>query len=322
MKICIVGHFSENLMEGVRNVSKEIVKNLKNINYSVLKININFFLPLITIRRNNPLIIHFILSPTIGGLLSSKIISIFNPNSKIFISSIHCSIKPNFFLRYLKPDIMMVQSKETETLFQSFGYKTIFIPNGVDLNKFLPCDKSKKAEIRQEMNIPLDDFVILHLASLKKERNLSILEKIQKISNCQVIIIGRENDHSNPNIVKSLLDSGCRVIIKNFNNIEDIYQMSDCYVFPTINKIACIETPLSILEAMACNLPILTTKFGALPRMFTAGDGFYWIDDEEQIIDLINLLKNENSEIKTRKKVENFSWSSIIKQMCDLYENY
>ena len=66
-------------------------------------------------------------------------------------------------------------------------------------------------------------------------------------------------------------------------NIEEVYALSDCYVFPTppMNKINSIEIPLSVLEAMACNLSVITTKFGALPKVFEEGDGLIFVDDGE-----------------------------------------
>ena len=36
-------------------------------------------------------------------------------------------------------------------------------------------------------------------------------------------------------------------------------------MFSTVDPKACIETPLSVLEALSCNIPVITTKFGSLP---------------------------------------------------------
>ena len=319
MKVCVIGHFSENRMEGVRNVSKEIVNNLKNSGLTIFHLNIGIILPLKEIKKFNPDIIHFILSPTIGGLLLAKITSIIFPKC-IIVSSIHSSMRDSFFLRFLKPDLMFVQSTESEFFFKRYGYRTESLPNGVDIERFKPCDETRKNELRKNLNIPAEKCVILHLASLKKERNLAIFEKIQEDPDCFVLIVGRENDNSDPVVVTQLRNSGCTVLIKNIDRIEDIYNVADCYVFPTIDKTACIETPLSVLEAMSSNLPVITTKFGNLPRMFQSGDGLYWIEDFDHVHEYINLIKSKKERVNTRQKVQIFSWKAICTKICDYYE--
>jgi len=40
--------------------------------------------------------------------------------------------------------------------------------------------------------------------------------------------------------------------------------LSDIYVFPVIEPNACIDLPLSILEARACGIPCVCTNFGSI----------------------------------------------------------
>lgn len=39
--------------------------------------------------------------------------------------------------------------------------------------------------------------------------------------------------------------------------------------------------PLSVLEAMACNLPVVTTPFGGLARCFRDTPGLYYAETQE-----------------------------------------
>ena len=41
--------------------------------------------------------------------------------------------------------------------------------------------------------------------------------------------------------VKTLKDNGCKIWIKYFENVEEIYQLSDCYIFPTTDKSCAIK---------------------------------------------------------------------------------
>jgi glycosyltransferase involved in cell wall biosynthesis len=112
------------------------------------------------------------------------------------------------------------------------------------------------------------------------------------------------------------------VITDYVEHIEELYALSDCYVFPTNPKdrTKSIEGPLSVLEAMSCNLPVITTRFGALPRMFgESHDGLFFVDGDEDIPEIIDLLKTNRIKIKTREAVSSYSWERIGSRLNDIY---
>lgn len=320
MKVCLVGHFANFLDEGVRNIGKCIAKELENTEIEVKKVNISSISYWKEIRNFHPDIIHFIISPTLRGLFTAKFLSTLHFKAKTVISAIHSAI-PNWkLLKLFKPDLVLVQSEDSEKIFKSIGFQTKFLPNGIDINKFKPIDIRAKQKLRDKFGIPSDKFIILHLASLKNERNLDIFKKLQKQKGSKVIIIGRENENINKQVISGLQETGCTVWIKHFSNIEEIYNLSDCYVFPTINKKACIEMPLSVLEAMSCNLPVVTTKFGALPRIFRDGDGLFFVEKEEDYFKALDKIKNGSVKVNTREKVIPYSWKNIIERLKEIYE--
>lgn len=319
MKVCLIGHFNDNFDEGVRNVGKSIAKELENQGIEVKKIDFSSFFCWKETIEYNPDIIHFILSPTLIGVIFAKFISVMNPRSKTLISAIHPAVPKWKLLKLFKPDLILVQSEDTEKIFNEIGFKTEFLPNGVDIEKFKPVDLKTKYKLREKFGIPLDKFVILHLASLTSERNLDALISSQKREGNQVLIIGREYENFDKDIVDKLQKAGCIVWVKHFPNIEEIYNLSDCYIFPTINKRACIETPLSVLEAMSCNMPIVTTKFGSLNRIFNHDEEVFFVDNDEDFSDCIELIKNKK--VRTREKVITYSWKNVVLRLRKIYES-
>jgi glycosyltransferase involved in cell wall biosynthesis len=206
-------------------------------------------------------------------------------------------------------------------LFQSMGMKTRFFPNGVDITKFKPATEKCKNDLRAKFQIPRQDFVVLHLASLRRERNLDIFKKIQAEEGIQVLILGRENEASDKELLNELREAGCLVWVQHFPHVDQIYNISDCYVFPTVHKKACIETPLSVLEAMACNLPIISTRFGALPTIFNEGSGLFFAENAEQIPRIMLDVKKSNLPIETRDKVFPYSWDNLTQDLIGIYKD-
>lgn len=121
-----------------------------------------------------------------------------------------------------------------------------------------------------------------------------------------------------------MVDVGVIVIHEYLNDISEIYNASDIYVFPIIdtgdelpneyNQVGAIDLPLSVFEAMACNLPVITTRFGALERIFSEGDGFKYIDSED---DLVSSILNHRMQepCNTREKVVKYDWDKIVEQV-------
>jgi glycosyltransferase involved in cell wall biosynthesis len=86
-------------------------------------------------------------------------------------------------------------------------------------------------------------------------------------------------------------------------------------------ELAGVDIPLSILEAMSCNLPVITTRYGALNRIFQQGDGLFFINSEKEIEEIIPKIKRGEIKINTRRRVESMSWKGIAHIIVEIYES-
>ncbi len=324
MKICLLGEYSGNLDEGMRKVSFHFAEELSN-HHQILTSDLrNVFTKEFwrDIKSFDPDIIHYIHGPSIKSFVLLKMLSFRCRNAKTVMSAMHpgFSFLSKRFIPLFKPNLILIQSYETEEIFKNLGCKTEFLPCGVDVKKFKPATEETKEELRDKYGIDQDKFVILHIGSIKEGRNVQLLEKLQN-ENDQVIIIGAISTGIDKNLTQQLKNSGCLVWAEYFKNIEEIYALSDCYLFPTSpeNKLSAIEMPLSVLEAMSCNLPVITTKFGALPRVFKEGDGLFFVENENDIFTVLERIKNTNMKVKTREKVLPYSWENIGKKLEEIY---
>ena len=323
MRICLLGEYSGELDEGMRKVSfhfgEELLKYHDVLTLDLGEVFTKGFWK--EIKNFKPKIIHYIHGPSIKSFILLKIVSLYCRDAKTVMSAMHpvFSFLSKWFIPLFKPDVILVQSYETEGMFKKLGCKTEFMPCGVDVERFTPVLPKTKEQLRDKYGVKKDKFVIVHIGSIKEGRNVRLMEKLQK-ENHQVIIIGAISTGIDKNLAQKLKKSGCLVWVKYFENIEEIYALSDCYLFPTppLNKINSIETPLSVSEAMSCNLPVLTTRFGALPRVFKEGDGLFFVENERDIFIVLEKIKR-GMKVKTREKVLSCSWESIGKNLEEIY---
>ena len=107
------------------------------------------------------------------------------------------------------------------------------------------------------------------------------------------------------------------VIITDFvSDVEKIYQAADLYIFPGSNETAAIDIPLSVLEAMAVNLPVLTTPFGGLPDLFDPAPWFRYADGSENLLKALEqMISQPVSPSRTREMVLPYTWEGFAEKI-------
>jgi glycosyltransferase involved in cell wall biosynthesis len=206
-------------------------------------------------------------------------------------------------------------------MFRRLGFNTTFLPNGVDCQRFKPVLKHEKERLRDKYGIPREKYVILHVGPLTRGRDLGCFTELEA-EDTQVIIVGRPSQQGDARVRRAMEESGCILWLDYLPNLEEVYALSDCYVFPTSpkNRGASIEMPLSVLEAMSSNLPVITTKFGALPRVFDEGYGLVFLSSSADLAARVRSLKDGNLDVRTRLKVLPYSWTDILRVLEGTYE--
>ena len=323
IKVCILGSYSGRLDEGMANVSYYIHTNLSSRypNLSFLNIErlttLKFWSHIFGVR---PDIIHYIPGPTLKGLIFVKLIQLLT-RSRTVISATQPTIPRNRLFKVisslLKPDIVLVQSEKSETMFNDINYKTKFLPNGVNTERFIPVDSIRKNEIRKKYGFDQEDFIVLHIGPIKSGRNQKSLLELQDV---KILLIVSITNPTEQGAFEELSETKAIIWKQYFPNIEEIYAMSDVYVWPVFKELNGIEIPLSVLEAMSCNLPVISTRYGALRRLFQQGEGLIFVDSEVEIQESILKIKSGNIRINTRDKIKSLSWTNVANNISEIYE--
>jgi glycosyltransferase involved in cell wall biosynthesis len=275
------------------------------------------------IKNFNPNVVLYISSAsmTFYSSLRLKILRLYTLNAKavmlVLLPTIFSLIQKQFIRFFLCPDLILAPNNKICDYTKGFGCKARFMPLGVDTERFVPVSMQKKKELRGKYGVYQDKFIILHVGHLNYKRNLEVLKSLQRDDKQVIIVSSTSTPEETPKDItlqKKLESAGIIIFDKYMDNIEEIYQLSDCYAFPVTHEQGCISIPLSVLEAMACNLPVITTRFGGLPSLFTERDGFMYADNEEEFIRKINIAKNMHI-IETTEMVKQYSWNKLIEKL-------
>ncbi|MFW6074609.1 MAG: glycosyltransferase family 4 protein [Chloroflexota bacterium] len=171
-------------------------------------------------------------------------------------------------IRQLRPDLTLVQSDLNREYLAGLGCNVAVVPSGVDVNTFRPVSPGRRLALRKQYGLDITRPIILHIGHLKEGRGIRDLIPLAASDTCQVVLVTSTSTPQEARLADDLRAAGVRLITEYLPNIEELYQLSDCYVFPVRTTDNAIEIPLSVLEALACDLPVVTTRFGGLQRLF------------------------------------------------------
>jgi glycosyltransferase involved in cell wall biosynthesis len=209
---------------------------------------------------------------------------------------------------------IVAPSQFLKLVFECYGYKEIlYIPNSVELQNYEFTDR------------PIDTINLLWVRSFSSlynpEQAVLVLEMLQQLNyDATLTMIGPEVDGS---LIKTRALAKERHLKVNFtgklSKAEWRAYSKNCNVF--INTTNVDNTPVSVIEAMALGLPVVSTNVGGIPFLISDGTDGLLVppQDIDAMAYAIIKLKSDNalrSKLITtaRAKVENFSWDAVRPQ--------
>jgi glycosyltransferase involved in cell wall biosynthesis len=274
------------------------------------------------LRQFKPNLICYVPTPsaTIFSFIRSRVLKLYQPHARVVM----VSLQPRYYgwlsrhlIPLLSPDMVFVQHEPAMQQLLALGCRVQMLPSGVDLEKFTPASPERKIELRTAYRLDPNAFTVLHVGHITKTRNIELLAQVRREYTAQVVFVGSSLLHKDrTTLAAQLREQGIIIFDEYIHNIEEFYQLSDCYLFPVFSDHDCIGTPLSVLEAMACNLPVVTVRYGSLPSLFEEGHGLLFADTADELIHNIASVKRLNG-CNTREKVTPYSWQNIASNLLE-----
>lgn len=165
--------------------------------------------------------------------------------------------------------------KEIASRFGTPADKLTLIRNGVDSSRFHPGLRTEmRASVRQQLSIPDNANVVLHVGSGFERKGVAILLRaIAKASSKPwAIVVGR--DKRSPQYADLARDFGVDSRVRFVGSVSDVrpyHAASDSFALATLYD----PFPNAAIEAMASGLPVVTThKCGAAEVLVEGRTGF------------------------------------------------
>jgi L-malate glycosyltransferase len=195
------------------------------------------------------------------------------------------------------------------------------IPNFIDLEKF---KKQKKDHFKKAI-CPEDEMLIVHTSNFRKVKRIQdvieVFYNIQKEIPAKLLLIGDGPERVPAEQQCRDLDI-CNAIrfLGKLEAVEEVLSVADLFIMPSEKE----SFGLAALEAMACEVPVISSNTGGIPELNIQGvTGFLSnIGDVADmtrnalfILDKRNLPKFKENALKRAKEFD-------ISRILPLYESY
>ena len=274
-----------------------IVKHRKNIDFILIDTysTSNFYFALLSAALARSLNLKYI--PILhGGNLPYRLLK--NPKfSNFLFSNAYMNISPSMYLL---------------EAFEKYRYNVQYIPNNIEVKNYI---FTKRERLRPKL-LYVRAFSELYNPMMALDVLQILLEKYPDSKLCMV---GPDRDGTLDKTKKLCRKMGLdnKVIFTGKLTKKEWWRLSEEYdIF--INTTNFDNTPVSVMEAMALGLPVITTNVGGIPYLIKDGIDGLLVEpnDVRAMSDKIEqLVSNQEDAFKiaqnARKKAETFDWENV-----------
>jgi L-malate glycosyltransferase len=195
------------------------------------------------------------------------------------------------------------------------------IPNFIDLAKF---KKQKKDHFKKAI-CPHNESLVVHTSNFRKVKRIpdvmTVFYNIQKEIPAKLLMIGDGPERSHAEAMARELSISDNVrFLGKLEAVEEVLSVADLFLMPSEKE----SFGLAALEAMACEVPVISSNTGGIPELNVQGvTGFMSnVGDVEDmtrkalfVLDKNNLPKFKENALK---RAQEFDISNIL----PIYESY
>jgi glycosyltransferase involved in cell wall biosynthesis len=207
--------------------------------------------------------------------------------------------------------------------------KVFVIPNGVDVERFRPRPECR-AKLRAALKLLPDAPLVGIVAALRPEKNHELFLRAAALvrksrPQAHFVIVG--DGPERPRIEQAMGELGlaaCVHLLGLRSDTEELLAACDAFALTSHNE----ANPVSILEALACGVPVVATRVGSVPETVVPGETGFLASpgsEEEIAANLLELLANrplatDLGRTGRERVVARWSLASMVRGYTELIE--
>jgi glycosyltransferase involved in cell wall biosynthesis len=173
------------------------------------------------------------------------------------------------------------------------------IPNSVDTSRFHAVDEPQKAALRRQLELSQEAKVVIFTGRLVSYKGLPLLLRVWKeiqARHRQALLLlvgsgGLDIHNCEDELRRYVAANGLESTVRftgNVRNVHDYLQAADIFAFPTESE----AFGISLVEAMACGLAVVTTAVGGVRDIVSHGENGLVVDagDHDQLYEALDAL--------------------------------
>jgi teichuronic acid biosynthesis glycosyltransferase TuaC len=194
-------------------------------------------------------------------------------------------------------DSLIAVSEDTKKVGHLKG--ATVIPSGLDMEKFKPEDQQKA---RKTLGLPMDNKLVLWVGGISRpekradivQESMALLKK--RLPRAELVLVTNKPPSSVPAYM---------------NACDVLFLVSDKEGSPNVIK-----------EAMACNLPIVSTPVGDVPEMIGDTEGCYLCSqDPDDVAQKLELALQWGKRTDGREKIGYMDIRAVSRMIISVYED-
>jgi len=207
--------------------------------------------------------------------------------------------------------VVAVSQATKKAVMQSFGgLEPVVIPNGVDTDFFTPDPENNTGDV----------FRLLFVGNLTKRKGADLLPDIMKALGSGFVL-----EYTSGLRERVLLDVENSVALGSLDRegVRRAYRQADALIFPTRLE----GLPLSVLEAMACGLPVIGSDRSSMPEAVVHGEtGLLCPLETEAFVAAVRdlaedrQLRSAMSKAARLRAASEFSMDRTVERYLDLFQ--
>lgn len=199
--------------------------------------------------------------------------------------------------------------------------RTVVIPNGVDLGRFRPPLPGEKVAARARLSVDEGQTVAIFVGHEFERKGLPIaMEALRDAPDVVLVVVGRS-----PDMIADATGQAARIGIAD--RVRFLGRQSDPLSFLHAGDVLVLPSAyeanaLVVLEALACGLPVISTRVGFAPDIIEDGRNGFLVErcaaDVARGLAAVARADRDELQLTARRTAERYSWQHVAQRYLDL----